>query len=366
VNPIACIYCRNQYPENDVPYRCPRCGGTFDFQEDLIYNPEEVDPALPGIWRFQNSFGFTETVTPISLGEGNTPLIADRVEGRDVCFKLEYLNPTGSFKDRGCTLTMSFLASRGVHEAVEDSSGNAGASFAAYANRAGVRGKIFIPDSASGPKRLQIEAFGIEVVRILGPRSNASEAVMNAAVAGSSYASHAYLPFCLPGYATLAYEIFEELGENPGTVICPVGQGGLLLGVYRGFRALKGSNLIPELPVLIGVQARACAPLWALAEYGPEGLALVSEGQTLAEGIRVLRPIRGDAVIAGIEESHGWLVAVDEESILPARDQLARRGFYVEPTSAVVWPALLENIGKVQEPIVQILTGSGYKYAPVS
>jgi threonine synthase len=321
------------------------------------FSPDKIEDDQPGIWRFRHAFGMLESALPISIAEGNTPLVPDRVSGHEVFFKLEFLNPTGSFKDRGSSLTMSFLQSRGVSEAVEDSSGNAGASFAAYAARSGIRGKVYLPDSASGPKKAQIEAYGVEVIRIPGPRSNAADAVRKAAESGIPYASHAFLPFGLWGYATLAYEIREQLGRNPGTIICPVGQGGLILGVSRGFSALAGKS-----PVLIGVQARACAPFWALESYGSTGLSLVSEGETVAEGIRVLHPVRGDAVLGAVESSQGKFIAVEESDILPGRDQLARRGLYVEPSSAVVWPALIHCLDYVPEPIVILLTGSGLKF----
>ena len=126
--------------------------------------------------------------------------------------------------------------------ALEDSSGNAGASFAAYAARAGVRAKVFIPDAAAGPKRKQIEAYGAEVIRIPGLRSNAAEAALNAAAGGEVYASHAYLPFGLSGYATIAYEIFRQLGQAPGSVIAPVGQGNSVVSHRPRFRELAKSR----------------------------------------------------------------------------------------------------------------------------
>jgi threonine synthase len=171
------------------------------------------------------------------------------------------------------------------------------------------------------------------------------------------------LPFNLPGYATLAYELVAQLGCAPGSVIVPAGQGGLLLGAYRGFQALKNAGSIANMPQMFGVQARACAPLWALATYGPAGLGWVSDVPTLAEGIRVRLPIRGDAVLQAVADSGGGFLAVDEGEILPGRDALARLGMYVEPTSAVVWSALAQINQHLPEPVVVVLTGSGFKYA---
>ncbi len=366
---FACTNCRLPYPEIGAPYRCPRCSAPFGLQGEIQVKREELDNEQPGIWRYRNTFGLPQGAKPVSLGEGDTPLVWADVLGTQVAFKCEYLNPTGSFKDRGSAVLTAHLFSRGVKTLLEDSSGNAGASLAAYAARAGLQARIFVPDSASGPKRNQIQAYGAEVIRIMGPRSNAGEAVVRALQKDDSqvtaYASHAYLPFNLPGYATLAYELVEQLGESPGTLVLPVGQGGLLLGATYGFQALIKSGAISHLPRLIGVQSSACAPLWALHAYGPAGLGWVAEATTLAEGIRVRSPVRGDAVLEAVSRSQGTMMAVDEEKILDGRNQLALRGFYVEPTSAVVWEALVQLVGRTPEPIVAVLTGSGLKYGQV-
>ena len=290
-----------------------------------------------------------------------TPLVEARLFDKRVALKLEFLNPTGSFKDRATAPLASLLLARAVAEAVEDSSGNAGASFAAYAARAGIRARVFVPDYASGPKRAQIEAYGAELVSILGPRSEAAEAVRQAADEGAIYTSHALLPFGLPGIATIAYELVEQLGRVPGAVIAPVGYGSLLLGIAEGFRALKAAGVTKTLPTLVAVQARACAPLWALATMGAAGLAWMVEGETLAEGVRVRQPVRGDALLAAVDQSEGTFVAVEEEEILPGRDKLAQMGLFVEPTSAIVWSALEQLAGQLPEPIAVILSGSGLK-----
>ncbi len=370
---VVCTNCGRGYPSGGVPYCCPHCGGLFDFAAPLPFDAAQVDRSLPGIWRYRHAFGPAADVEPVSLGEGNTPLVWAEAFGRRVAFKCEYLNPSGSFKDRGSAVIVAWLKSHGVVEAVEDSSGNAGASFAAYAARAGMRARVFVPESASGPKRKQIEAYGAELAPIPGSRSDVAEAVKKAVIGKVAYASHAYLPFNLPGYATAAYEIFEQMGQMPGAVVVPAGQGGLLLGLARGFAELRVANVgrigNPShnagegfCPQLIGVQARACAPLWAMYSAGREGLGFVAENPTLAEGVRVHYPLRGEAVLAAVTASGGAMCAVDEEEILPGRDALARLGFYVEPTSAIVWPALGQVIEKLPDPVVVVLTGSGLKY----
>jgi threonine synthase len=143
--------------------------------------------------------------------------------------------------------------------------------------------------------------------------------------------------------------------------VLPVGHGTLFLGLHRGFMALRAAGLIDRLPRLVGVQALACAPIWAVQRYGRQGLALVTEGETLAEGIRVVHPVRGDAVLMAVADTGGKLVAVDDDAIRAGHNALAHLGFYVEMTSAVVW----EAIGQVSGDVVVILTGSGLK-SPVS
>lgn len=297
------------------------------------------------------------------LGEGNTPLVSVEVEGRTVHFKCEYANPTGSFKDRGTAVLVASMVAAGIKEAVEDSSGNAGASFAAYAARAGIAATVFIPDNASGQKRAQIEAYGAAVVPIPGPRSEATKAVRQAAADGSFYASHAYLPQGLAGMATLAFEIVEQLGKAPDAVVIPVGQGTLLIGAYRGFLAMRKAGALVNIPKLIGVQALQCAPLWAVFRSGAAGLAWTSEGKTIAEGIRTTHPVRGDLVLEAVESSGGSLLAIEEEEIQAGMRQLASLGFWVEPTSAVIWQALKADIVRESDAVVAVLTGSGLKTA---
>jgi threonine synthase len=360
---IKCVQCEFEPERGSSQYCCPVCGGYFDYPGDFEFKSREIDPNLPGIWRFRSTFGLDEEVIPISLGEGGTPLIWDEIGGKQVAFKLDYLNPSGSYKDRGSTVLISYLNWLGITTAIEDSSGNAGASFAAYCSRAGMHGKVYVPDYASGPKRAQIEAYGSELVPIPGPRSKAAEVVAKEAKQGITYASHVNQPYVLPGYATAAYEIFEQVGAAPGSVVIPAGQGSFLIGIARGFESLLKAGLITNRPQIIGVQSLACAPLWVKLHPGVYEDEQVQEGETIAEGIRIAKPLRGDQVIDAVRKSGGTVLAVQEKDILPGRDELARRGMHVEPTSAVVWPALINHLEQLREPVVVVLTGSGLKFA---
>lgn len=369
---ILCIDCGLPYPAQGAPHKCPQCGGLFDVQA-WDFDPAQVDDSQPGLWRYRHTFcGLDASLPPVSLDEGRTPLVFADALGRRVAFKCEFLNPTGSFKDRGSTVIATFLKARGFTAAVEDSSGNAGASFAAYAARGGIQAGIYIPAAASGPKRVQIETYGAQVHPIPGSRADvtaAVEYVLSPLLAGeglgvrAAYASHAALPVNIPGYATAAYEIFEQLGTAPGAVIVPAGQGGLLLGIYRGFDALHRAGLIASIPRMVGVQARACSPLWILSTQGWDAFQQAAEYQTIAEGVRVIRPLRATALLKIVEAGHGEFVPVDEADILRGRDELAQQGLYVEPTSALVWSALEQALPRLADPVVAVLTGSGLKYS---
>jgi threonine synthase len=357
--PFQCRACGQRQPLTFIGWKCPACGGLLELGAPAAFDPKQLDPRDHSLWRYRHTFPLPATAAPVSLGEGQTPLVPVTLDGRSVHFKLEFANPTGSFKDRGMTLVLTALHAIGVTDALEDSSGNAGASFAAYAARAGVRARVFVPAAASGPKLAQIAAYGAEIHAIAGPRSNTAAAAQQAAAEGAYYASHVFNPLGLAGQATAAFEIWEQLGHAPEAVVLPVGNGTLLLGLQRGFKALLAAGLIGRLPRLVAVQARACAPLWAQFTQGPAGLAQVTEGATLAEGIRVLHPARAEAILEAVRESGSTLVAVDEDAIRAGRDALARLGLYAELTSGIVWAALKQTPGEA----VAVLTGSGLKSA---
>jgi threonine synthase len=357
---LRCRDCGHSQSVIEISYRCPACGGIFSFDEPPVFDPA---PGW-GMARYRRSLPLPEDANWVSLGEGDTPLVAIPIESRNVHFKCEHLNPTGSFKDRGASVLVSALAEANVTEAFDDSSGNAGAAFAAYAARAGIKARVLVPGYASGPKRDQIAAYSAELVAIDGPRSAVTRAAEELADTGGVYASHATLPHVMTGSATIAYELFEQLGGPPGGVITPVGQGTLLLGLALGFESLVASGRIKSLPKLVGVQAKTCAPIEAAFAQGVGEPIKVPEGETAAEGIRITNPYRGDEVLRAVNYSAGRMLSVPEQEIMPGRDALAAVGLYVEPTSAVVWAAIRPALAFLEDPVVVVLTGSGLKYAP--
>lgn len=357
---FTCNTCGLAYSEIGLPHLCPNCGGVFRVNP-LEFGEESAEQqSLAGIWRYKHSFGLLSDAKPVYLGEGGTPLVERMVAGKRVAFKLENLNPTGSFKDRGTALLTSLMISRGITEVVEDSSGNAGASLAAYTSAWGIKSHIFVPESASGPKLQQMIMSGAQVVRIPGAREVAHQAALAfGKEKGLPYASHALLPIGIPGIATIAYELAEQLRELPGTIIAPVGHGSMLLGLLLGLRALCTDKPNPKLPVMVGVQPANCAPL--AARWQNEAFT-GSRGTSLAEGTQIEKPVHGDEIISLFRPGRDHLLAVEEDDLRMAITELARMGIYVEPTSAMVWAALKRLIHNLPEPIVLVFSGSGLKF----
>ena len=357
---IVCVNCKKEYPQDRVPFLC-HCGGVYDFSEFPVYRSNEIDHKLEGMQKFHKLFGIGDHLEMVSLGEGNTPLLAINESNKEIFLKMESMNPTGSYKDRGTSVLVSFLRKRGVTFAVEDSSGNAGASFAAYCARAGIKARIYVPESTSAPKRNQIEVYGAELICIKGPRSEAAKAVLSAAENGSVYASHGFLPFGLTGIATIAYEIVDQLGDVPSSIIAPVGHGGLLYGLMLGFQSMFEAGIISSEPYYIGVQASGCSPIAdAFSRNSSEILDPVLT-ETVAEGVKVSQPVRGSAILKKIQYGKGKIISIPENEILSAWQELARKGIYVEPTSALVWAAQKNLSGELRGPAVAVITGSGYK-----
>ncbi len=356
----TCFSCRKQYPFTDRRFRCD-CGGFLTVEAPAIFPREGLTDRDLTIWRYREAFGLPADASPVSLGEGRTPLVRREIAGQEVAFKLDYLQPSGSFKDRGASVLMTLVRHLGVPAVVEDSSGNAGAAMAAYAAAAGIGCTIFSPDYTPDGKLVQIRLYGAQVVKVPGTRQDTNDAAI-AAAASSFYASHLWNPFFGQGLATAAYEIWEQMnGHVPPAVIVPAGSGGYLEGLFIGFRALIQAGYAATMPRLIGVQADHCAPLhlaWTrgLADYAP-----VTPQPTVAEGIAVQCPPRAAAVLGAIRESGGRTVGVSEGEILDATRTLFALGLFAEPTSAATLAGWRKLPAAEQAGAVLLLTGSGLK-----
>lgn len=331
------------------------------------------DPARAGIWRHRPALGLSGDLPEISLGEGDTPIIPLQRWGSAyglsrVLAKLEYMSPTGSFKDRGAATVIAVLADAGVRSIVEDSSGNAGAAMAAYAARAGLRAQIFVPESAPAAKRDQIAGYGAEVVAIAGTREDVATAAEHAAHAPDvAYASHARHPAFVEGTKTFGLEVAAGLADDPPRhVVLPVGNGGLLLGAFKAYSELGKAGFQTQLPRLHAAQASACAPLAAAFAAGSHAPLPVQARPTIAGGVAVGRPARGAEVLQAIRASGGTTVEVTDASARLTRAELSRlEGLDLEYTSAVSFAAAarLRESGVIgpDELVLIAATGSGLK-----
>lgn len=362
---ITCSACPT--PASDLTaWRCAACGSPLEITNLPPFNPDQINLADHSLWRYA---AMLPAAKQISLGEGSAPIIDARI-GVDASYDgvrfraaLEYLNPTGSYKDRGTVLVVNHLLAQGVREVVEDSSGNAGSSLAMYASLAGMRARIFTPAGAVGAKKKQIGMAG-EAVGIPGPRQAVTDAVIAAAQEpGVVYASHAWSPFFIAGQMTLAWDIWLQNGRRaPGAVAMPVGMGCLLLGVYRGFVALLNAGLITTVPRLYAVQTEASDPIVRAWETGADDVPPIETQRTVADGIVIAKPVRSKALLKAIRASGGAAFRVPEAAILPARDALARRGLLVEPTSATTVAALPQLRQHYQgDDLTIVFTGHGLK-----
>lgn len=363
---LHCQACDRHYALQDLAWRCTDCHGLLELSGFTPAFPTLADlsrrPAT--LWRYAEALPLAEPAA-ITLGEGMTPLVS--APGRpDVRLKVDYLMPTGSFKDRGAVLMAALAASLKVDRMVADSSGNAGTAVAAYAARAGIPCEVYVPGTTSAGKVAQLRAYGASVRQIPGSREDTADAAAEAAdVPGTLYASHVYNPFFFHGTKTYVFELWEQLGGGlPHTLVLPVGNGTLVLGAHLGSRELLAAGLIDHLPRIVAVQAASCAPLAAAFRDGRAEPVTITPSPTIAEGIAIARPARGAQILAAVRDTGGFVTSVTDEQVQAAHVALARAGLYVEPTGAACWAALSAGLVGDFETAVAPLCGSGLKSKP--
>ena len=360
---LICQKTGETYPIHETRWKSEN-GNLLDIEFQPNFDPEKVKLALPNMWRYRDAFPLDPDEEIVSLQEGFTPLIPYKIGHQTVQLKLDYLFPSGSYKDRGASVLMSQVKALGIEHVVQDSSGNAGSSIANYAALAGISCRIFVPEGTSSGKLAQIRLFGAELIKVPGSREETARVALNVAES-TYYASHVWNPFFFQGTKTFAYEVCEQLGwKAPDTVILPAGNGTLLLGAFIGFRELKNAGIIQHFPKLIGIQAAHCAPL---AEAFANNLTEISpfeKKDTLAEGISIANPTRASQMLKYVRESQGGFLTVEEEEIKEALKELGQKGFYIEPTSAAVFAGVkkyINQMAEADEQVVSVLTGNGLK-----
>jgi threonine synthase len=325
---------------------------------------DDIAGGIRSIWRYAAALPFLPA-KPITMGEGCTPLVEhDLGGGATVLLKCEWFMPTGSFKDRGASVMLSLLREQGISAVLEDSSGNGGAAVSAYAAAGGMAATIFVPASTSAAKTVQSRAVGASITLVPGSRQDCADAAEREAEK-IFYASHNWQAFFLQGTKTLAYELWEDLGfVAPDNVIVPCGAGSNVLGAYIGFSELLRAGQIAKLPRIFAAQPANCGPIARAAL----GLDPVEAKPTIAEGTAISKPLRTAECLRAMRESGGGAVMLSEEEIAAAALSLAKKGVYVEPTSAQAAAAVPKLIasGKIaaRETTVAVLTGTGIKSTP--
>jgi len=329
-------------------WRCPECGKPLT----IMYLEKQVEK--DSLDSFQKLLPFTPEK---SRGEGSTPMVVDSFNGYRVLFKLEYLNPSGSFKDRGSSLAIYYGYRMGYEKVVEDTSGNTGISVTLYSRIYGLKPIIVMPKTAPFGKKYLIKLMGGAVVETKD-RGEAGVKVLEY-VGDSYYVAHTWSFFYILGASMISYEVFEEYGV-PDYVIAPVGSGGLLLGIVHGFEVLREYGFIDKIPRIIAVQGCSVHPLYDM--YGGEQGCGRSD---MADGIMVPNPPRLHELKEVMDKYGERIVLVNNNEIMHALDELYSMGYIVEPTSATAWAAFRKVMKKIDKgSILMPLTGSGLKTIP--
>lgn len=362
MNKLICTKCHKKYGLNETIWRC-ECGGMLDIEFKPRFDIDRISRRPVNLWRYREALPIDNDQHIVSFNEGFTPLVECEYYDRRVLAKLDYQFPSGSFKDRGASIMISKARELGIKKVVEDSSGNAGSAIAAYCARAGIECEIFVPKKTASAKVAQIRAYGAKINNRAGSREAAAQAALKTAE-DIYYASHYWNPFFFQGTKTLAFEVCEQMyWHAPDSVILPVGGGSLLLGAYIGFTELLAAGIIQHLPRLIGVQASACAPLVKAFNDGEDTYQPFDKKPSIAEGIANSAPLRGNQVLTAVRMSNGRFYGVSEEEIKTALVDSCRKGFFIEPTAAVVLAGVkhyLKN-ANANERIVVCFTGHGLK-----
>ena len=334
---------------------------------------------MNGIWTYYALLPEVAEHARLSLGEGHTPLVKSRSIGpslglENLYFKLENLNPSGSYKDRFAALAVSRMLEQGSRICLATSSGNTGAALSAYCAAADIPCVMAIVDGAPLGKLQQMQLYGAAtlMVKDFGKRPETTEQVMGlletlSAELGTQVQISAfhYCPEGMQGVQTIAYEIAEVLDE-PAEVFVPAGGGGLTLAVVRGFSSWEASRHTRGNTHVHCVQPVGNDTIASALAAGKSVANAVPVSQTSISGLQVPNVLDGDAVIAACRNSGGSGFAVNDDRVFACQDELAKKeGIYCEPAGAVALAGVREAVanGRIDgsRPVVCIVTGHGFK-----
>jgi threonine synthase len=369
--------CAQIVPHTSLQNLCPACKSPLLARYDLAaarrtFNLEALRTRPHTMWRYEEVL---PGASPISLGEGMTPLIharrlGDRVGLSRFYIKDEGLNPTASFKARGLSAAVTVAKALGAKTLALPTAGNAGGAAAAYAAKAGLGCVIAMPADTPSANIIESRAFGADVRLIDGLISDCGKFIAErAAKEGWFEVSTLKEPYRIEGKKTMGYELWEEFGGTlPDVIVYPTGGGVGLIGMWKAFEELEEMGLIGrERPRMISAQAAGCAPIVKAFEQHRESSEFFDNAASLASGLRVPKPLGDFLILADLYASGGEAVAAtDDEMMAACRDMAALEGIFAAPEggAGLVATDKLVKDKKIHpgESVVLFNTGSGYKY----
>ena len=381
---LECSGCRQVVGADGLPTVCPDCASPYLVRYARRI-PAAAREALPArartMWRYREFLPLVGDEAPISLGEGGTPLLRARRLGgaigiEDLWVKDEAVNPTGSFKARGLVMAVSMGKALGIKHMAMPTNGNAGAALAAYATSCGIRTTIFCPADTPEVNVSEIELQGATVYRVNGLIDDCGKIVGEGKVkAGWFDTSTLKEPYRIEGKKTMGLELSEQLGwDVPDVIFYPTGGGTGLIGMWKAFAELEAIGFIgSKRPRMIAVQASGCAPMVRAYEAGTEHATRWEDAHTIASGIRVPQAIGDFLILRAVRESKGFAIAVDDEKISAALNEVAREeGLLLCPEGAATYAAYKESLadGRVTKNdrvmLFNCATGLKYPLPPVT
>ncbi len=379
VTHLECSATGERYPADEV-HGLSRAGKPLLVRYDLdgvrrALTKDALGERPQDFWRYRELLPVRKVTDIVSLGEAVTPLVslpklAARIGSSEILVKDEGRLPTGSFKARGLALAVCMAKAFGIKHMAMPTNGNAGAALAAYASRAGIRTTIFCPEDTPEVNVSEIALQGANVYRVNGLIDDCGKIVGEGkAKVGWFDVSTLKEPYRIEGKKTMGLELAEQMDwELPDVIFYPTGGGTGLIGMWKAFAELEAIGFIgKKRPRMVAVQASGCAPMVKAYEAGAEHAERVENAHTIASGIRVPAAIGDFLILRAVRESGGFAIAVPDDAITQAIDEVAREeGLLLCPEGAATYAALLQSLadGRVKrdERVVLFNCATGLKY----
>ena len=348
----------------------------YDLDAARSWRRESLASREPTMWRYRELMPLFEGESPITLGEGWTPLIHARRLGATLGMsrlyvKDESLNPTNSFKARGLSAAVTRAFYLGAKTLSVPSAGNAANAVAAYAAAAGLEAKVFMPKDVKVPFIRECELYGAEVTLVDGLITDAGRiAAEKGKPLGWYDMSTLKEPYRIEGKKTMAYEIAEQLGWSlPDWIIYPTGGGTGMVGMWKAFDEMERIGWLERgrRPKMVSVQAEHCAPIVKAFEQGAERSEMWQGARTVADGLRVPKAVGDFLVLRAVRESGGTAVAVSDEDMVAGMLELGKReGISAAPEGGAALQALKHlldtGLATPDQSVVLFNTGGALKY----